>query len=50
MDYILWKEPWINFLMEMADTPRYVRGRRPAPVVDSGEGLANLLGNRIKKM
>jgi hypothetical protein len=36
--------------MEMADAPRYVKGRRPAPVVESADGIKSILGNRVKKM
>lgn len=49
-NYILWGEPWAIFLMEMADAPRYVRGRRPAPVMESADGIKSILGNRIKKV
>lgn len=42
-EYILWREAWINLLMESADQPRYVK-RNTAPVVDGAEGLKQKLG------
>lgn len=43
-DYLLWKEAWINILMERADAPRYTR-KQKAPIVTGAEGLKNILGD-----
>jgi len=49
LDYILWGQPWIIFLLEAADAIKHVKGKRPVPVVESSEEVAQILGNRIKK-
>lgn len=46
--YILWGQPWILFLMESADAPHYVKGKRPVPVVESAKDAAKILGSRVK--
>jgi hypothetical protein len=50
LDYILWAEPWITFIIESADAPRYVKGSRPTPVIESAEEAANALGGKIEVM
>jgi len=42
----LWGESWINMLMEAADAPRYVKGKKPAPVIETKEDLDRVLGRR----
>ena len=50
LDYILWGEPWINFILEAADAPRYIRGERPVQEVDieTAEDAARLFGGKIE--
>ena len=48
LEYILWAEPWVNFILDSADAPRYVKGERPAPVVEDEEEIKNILGDKIK--
>jgi len=43
-EQILWGQPWAILLLEMADAPRYVKGQRPAPVVESAKDIHKLLG------
>ncbi|WP_340112614.1 hypothetical protein [Maribellus mangrovi] len=45
----MWGEPWINLLMEAADAPRWVKGRKPAPVINSKEELEKVLGKSQKE-
>jgi hypothetical protein len=47
-DYILWGSSWIVFLMENADAPRYIRGKKLVPAVTSAREAAGFLGSRIK--
>jgi hypothetical protein len=49
-EYVLWGQPWALLLMEAADAPRYVRGRRPAPVVGSADEVENILGNKVRRI
>lgn len=48
LDYILWAEPWVNFILDSADAPRYVKGKRPTPIVEDEEDIKNILGDKIK--
>lgn len=48
LEYILWAEPWVNFILDSADAPRYVKGKRPVPVVEDEEDIKNILGDKIK--
>ncbi len=41
---VLWGDSWLNFQLYAADSPRYVRGQRPVPVVESLEELRRLRG------
>jgi len=43
----LWGDSWVNILMEAADAPRYVKGKKPAPVIETREDLDRVLG-RVK--
>lgn len=43
---ILWDDSWVNLLMENVDAPRYVKGKRPAPVAESSDDIKNILKNR----
>ncbi len=43
---VLWKDSWINLLMESVDAPRYVKGKRPAPIAESSEDIKRILENR----
>jgi len=47
LNYILWGEPWINFLLGSMDAPRYVKGERPAPVAETVTDIQNVLGSKI---
>jgi len=40
---IMWSQPWMMYVLEMADEMRYVKGERQAPVVDSAEDLRKVL-------
>lgn len=46
--YILWGQAWILFLLEMADAPRYVRGKPPTQTetITSVQDAAQIFGNR----
>ncbi|MDR1644222.1 MAG: hypothetical protein LBS05_00130 [Tannerellaceae bacterium] len=48
--YILWGQPWALFLLESADAPHYVKGRRPPPVAESIDELESFLGNKAKRI
>lgn len=41
---VLWGDSWLNYQLYTADAPRYVSGKRPAPVVESLEELRKLRG------
>lgn len=43
---LLWGDSWLNMMMENADAPRYIRGKRPAPVANSSEDIKRILENR----
>jgi len=45
-DQIMWSQPWAMLLLEMADEPRYVKGQRPAPVVDNADDLRKILQSK----
>ena len=49
-EYILWGQPWIMFLIESADQPRYM-DRKPddAPLVESVDDAADMLGKMSNK-
>jgi hypothetical protein len=40
----LWGDSWVNMIMEAADAPRYIRGKRAAPVIETKEDLDRVLG------
>lgn len=48
LDYILWAEPWVNFILDSADAPRFVKGNRPVEVIEDEKEIKNIFGNRIK--
>ncbi len=39
---VLWGDSWLNYELYAADAPRYVRGQKPVPVVESIEDLRRL--------
>lgn len=45
-DELMWGQPWIMYLLELADAPRYVSGEPPAPVAESAEDLRRILGRK----
>lgn len=48
-DYILWAEPWANYLLASADAPRYVKGvPSDERVFEDSEEVQSKLGNRVK--
>lgn len=48
-EQVLWKNSWINLLMESADAPKYIKGSPPAPVASSKEDLDRILGRKNDK-
>ena len=46
--YILWGQAWVLFLLEMADAPRYMKGKPPTEkeTITSVADAANMFGNR----
>ena len=42
----LWGDSWINLLMEAADAPRYVKGRKAAQVAETKEDLEKITGRK----
>jgi len=47
-EYILWGQPWIMFLIESADQPRYM-DKKPDEIVESAEEAADILGKMSNK-
>jgi hypothetical protein len=45
-EYILWSLPWLQFQLEMADAPRYVREEEQAVVISSAKEASALMGGR----
>ena len=45
-DELLWSQPWIMYLLELSDAPRYVSGKPPAPVAESAEDINRILKGR----
>lgn len=43
LHHILWEESWVNLMMQFADSPRYVKGKRSI-TVDNVEDLKKALG------
>ena len=43
---LLWGTSWLNLLMEAADAPRYVKGKKAAPVIETKEQLYAALGKK----
>lgn len=46
--YILWGQAWAIFLLEMADAPRYVKGKPPTeiPTVTTVQDAARMFGRK----
>ncbi|MDR3057762.1 MAG: hypothetical protein LBU84_06435 [Prevotella sp.] len=50
-EYILWGQPWVMFLIEATDQPRYI-DKKPdddAPLIESVEVAADMLGKMSNK-
>lgn len=43
---MLWGDSWLNHQMYIADAPRYITGKPPAPVVESLEELQKIRGTQ----
>ncbi len=43
-EQFLWSQPWSMYLLEMADSPQYVKGEPPAPVAESAADVKRILG------
>lgn len=46
-DELLWGQPWIMYLLELQDAPRYVNKKLPAPVAESAEDINRILGKAV---
>lgn len=42
-EQVLWGDSFLNMLMESADSPKYVKGHKPAPIANSTEDIKRIL-------